>query len=277
MKNPPNGGGGGPSEGVTSLNSLTGALAITTPNSTMIVGTSGLNVTTDINLANANQWTASQSQFGGAWQVNHASLDANPTSQLGDGFLKFGAGGANALDVSISRIGAINTAIVTWVQNAIQVFRITNLGILDLINGSIRPLLLQAALSSNYSNASTTIISTGVGVSEAVPNTAFMVNATFAVSNSVLGDSTVVYIVRSTTSIPAAGSAINTGDVDVYSSPKLGALAANLITGLSCRVLDSSLAAGTIYYYYIAMNSITGGTSTIYSGINATSISIEPA
>jgi|GEM_PF-5069793 len=46
---------------VTSLNSLTGALSVTSPNSTLTVGTSGgVDVTVDINLGNANTWTATQ-------------------------------------------------------------------------------------------------------------------------------------------------------------------------------------------------------------------------
>ena len=52
--------------GVTSLNSLTGALSITSPNSTLSVGTSGgVDVTVDINLGNANTWTASQTFYSG--------------------------------------------------------------------------------------------------------------------------------------------------------------------------------------------------------------------
>lgn len=45
---------------VTSLNGLTGVLAVTTPNSTMNVTPSGSNVEIDINLGNANTWTAVQ-------------------------------------------------------------------------------------------------------------------------------------------------------------------------------------------------------------------------
>lgn len=37
-----------------------------------------------------------------AFNVYHASGDANPSAQLGDGFLKLGAGGASALDIALS-------------------------------------------------------------------------------------------------------------------------------------------------------------------------------
>ena len=49
--------------GVLSLNSLTGALDITTPNSTLNITNSSPNIELDINLANANTWTALQT-FG---------------------------------------------------------------------------------------------------------------------------------------------------------------------------------------------------------------------
>ncbi len=51
------------SGGVTSLNSLTGAVDITSSNGTINVGTSGQDVTIDINLGKANTWTAEQT-FG---------------------------------------------------------------------------------------------------------------------------------------------------------------------------------------------------------------------
>ena len=49
--------------GVLSLNSLTGALDITTPNSTLTITNSSPDIELDINLANANTWTALQT-FG---------------------------------------------------------------------------------------------------------------------------------------------------------------------------------------------------------------------
>jgi hypothetical protein len=51
---------GGGAAGVSSLNGLTGAVVATTPNSTLSIGTSGQDVTFDINLANANLWAAAQ-------------------------------------------------------------------------------------------------------------------------------------------------------------------------------------------------------------------------
>lgn len=45
---------------VTSLNSLTGAVIIRSPNGTLSIGTSGSNVTADINLGHSNTWTAAQ-------------------------------------------------------------------------------------------------------------------------------------------------------------------------------------------------------------------------
>lgn len=51
--------------GVSSLNGLAGALAITTPDSTLVVGTLGSDVTLDVNLASANTWSAPQTFTGG--------------------------------------------------------------------------------------------------------------------------------------------------------------------------------------------------------------------
>lgn len=48
-----------------------------------------------------NRFTAVHSQ---AFDVEHSSADANPTSQIGDAFLKFGAGGGNALDSEMQRV-----------------------------------------------------------------------------------------------------------------------------------------------------------------------------
>jgi hypothetical protein len=45
---------------VTTLNGLSNAVVITTPNSTLNLGTSGQDVTIDVNLGNANTWTAVQ-------------------------------------------------------------------------------------------------------------------------------------------------------------------------------------------------------------------------
>jgi hypothetical protein len=45
------------------------------------------------------------------FSVYHASGDANPTSQLGDGFLEFGPGGASARDIIMSRTGTNDLAI----------------------------------------------------------------------------------------------------------------------------------------------------------------------
>lgn len=48
---------------VYTINGLNGKITATTPNSTLLISTSGQNVTFDINLANANRWTAIQT-FG---------------------------------------------------------------------------------------------------------------------------------------------------------------------------------------------------------------------
>ena len=62
---------------VASLNTLTGALTLTSPNSTLTIGTSGSDVTADINLGHANTWTASQTVGNGTAAAYYLSVRAN--------------------------------------------------------------------------------------------------------------------------------------------------------------------------------------------------------
>ena len=62
---------------VASLNTLTGALALTSPTSTLTIGTSGSDVTVDLNLGNANTWTASQTVGNGTAAAYYLSVRAN--------------------------------------------------------------------------------------------------------------------------------------------------------------------------------------------------------
>jgi hypothetical protein len=65
--------------GVVTLNSLAGALTVTTPNSTLSVGTSGSDVTIDINTAHSNSWSLSQT-FQAITITNGTQVLVNPTS-----------------------------------------------------------------------------------------------------------------------------------------------------------------------------------------------------
>jgi len=62
---PAQGGVSAPQDAVSSLNGLSGALNLSTPNSTLKIGTSGSNITLDLNLANANTWTGAQTFMNG--------------------------------------------------------------------------------------------------------------------------------------------------------------------------------------------------------------------
>ena len=70
---------------VASLNGLTGALSVTSPNATLNVGTSGSDVTVDINLGNANTWSGTQT-FTSRPVTNGLLVDVagggGPTQQL---------------------------------------------------------------------------------------------------------------------------------------------------------------------------------------------------
>jgi hypothetical protein len=76
-------GGGGGGGGVASLNGLTGALNLSTPNSTLNIGTSGSNITLDLNTAQNFTWSGSH-QFNKVLTVfgagNNLTLLANPAT-----------------------------------------------------------------------------------------------------------------------------------------------------------------------------------------------------
>lgn len=96
----------------------------------------------------------------GTISVNHASGDSNPTSQLGDGFLKLGVGGASALDMSISRAVTafgINTFIMQSLgSNTAQ-------GLMILPSGSNNQALLGIQRTSSLSNIEALVIESDNG------------------------------------------------------------------------------------------------------------------
>jgi hypothetical protein len=93
---------------VISLNTLTGALALTTPNSTLSIGTSGSNVTLDINLNNANTWTALQT-FGNHISFGGASL--NVTSLTSGNLLQYnGSNWVNVTPASIAVVSSVSNS-----------------------------------------------------------------------------------------------------------------------------------------------------------------------
>lgn len=105
----------------------------------------------------------------GAMQYNvwHTASDANPTSLLGDAYLKFGAGGGSALDINISRTGSavltMSAGVFTFGTNisfmGAQVSGVTTSGGLFWYNGSnwvdSAYLLTDAYGDIGFNNAST--------------------------------------------------------------------------------------------------------------------------
>ena len=138
---------------VNSLNGLTGAVTLG-HFSSLNMTTAGNTITLGLDLTHANIWTATQSEFGGTWNVLHAAADVNPTASLGDGFLKFGAGGASTLDVGLSwtSAGAVTLRSVgTATQFSVLQFRQVSGGTTyDAADFSFRPANANSATAITY-------------------------------------------------------------------------------------------------------------------------------
>jgi hypothetical protein len=112
---------------------------------------------------------------------------------------------------------------------------------------------VNASLSTTVSNTSTTVLSSGFGISLATlaNSTSILVNSLLRVSNYFVG-----LLYRSTSGIPAAGTAPPSGDVQVSAIPTSTSDGFTLAT---ITVLDTGLTTGTTYYYYVAFYSTTSG------------------
>lgn len=128
--------------GVDSIAGLTGTVTTSTPNSTMVLGTSGQNVTFDINLASANTWTAEQTFSGASTAVllkGYASDAAVTVFQVQGGGNQIYTGLANIPTLSMQdsagttlwTIGSANGSggsnnLTIWNQNTAYNFEIMN-------------------------------------------------------------------------------------------------------------------------------------------------------
>ena len=200
-----------------------------------------------LNLAKANVWTGAQTGTITASSLATGAVDGT-TLILSSGAAQINLANAN-----------------TW--TGLQTFSKTS------TTNAYRSSIAYATVGSSVvSTTSTTGVSTGIGVS-VTPQVAgkALVKVKAQAANNTLGDGIMVLLYRSTTSIPAAGSAPNSGDVNLqFASITQEGLAGNRHT-IALDLLDSGLTNGTKYYYYIAQFAQTGGTASIgaYSTILA--------
>jgi hypothetical protein len=144
-------------------------------------------------------------------------------------------------------------------------------GLVTLAQGLADGSFQSAVLSANYTTTSTTLVSTGLGVTLTPEDTKVMLDGRAVVNNNTAGDGVTVAIYQSTVGIPAAGSAPASGDtailqVNITSS----AASQNQVVPLALPV--TSLTAGTKYYFYLAVAAVTGGTAQVNGGSGQTAL-----
>jgi len=122
-------------------------------------------------------------------------------------------------------------------------------------------------LSASYSTTSTTAVSTGLGTA-AVPVSGFTVNLPLVVSfegygyNNTLGDGVTLSLYVSTAGVPAQGSAPPSTDTLLTSITVTQEGLASNPYSMPITHVYTPTATGN-YYFYIAVNAVTGGTATI--------------
>jgi len=122
-------------------------------------------------------------------------------------------------------------------------------------------------LSASYSTTSTTAVSTGLGTAK-VPVSSQTVNFPLVVSfegygyNNTLGDGVTLSLYVSTAGVPAQGSAPPSTDTLLTSITVTQEGLASNPYSMPITYVYTPTATGN-YYFYIAVNAVTGGTATI--------------
>ena len=120
-----------PTNVVDSLNGLTGALSITTPNSTLTITNSSPNIGLDINLAHANTWTALQT-FSSGLTVSAGTITLDVVPQTSQGGYQTNTGyGTGALNSNSGSNGndafGLNTMYSNTTGNSNSAFGVASL------------------------------------------------------------------------------------------------------------------------------------------------------
>jgi len=122
-------------------------------------------------------------------------------------------------------------------------------------------------LSASYSTASTTALSTGLGTAKIVVSS-YTVNFPLVVNfygygyNNTLGDGVTLSLYVSTAGVPAQGSAPPSTDTLLTSITVTQEGLVSNPNSMPISYVYTPTATGN-YYFYVAVNSVTGGTATI--------------
>lgn len=228
------------------------------PSGQQITGAGGINLTGAATIgglitANGGVTVPSGQQYTGAGSINVSgaasiggALSANGGVTIPSGQTLNGAGGINI--TGTATIGGLITA-----SKGIQLDQVSS------------------ALATTYNTTSTTPVSTGLGVSLAPGSTRVLLESALTVAQNTANDGVTVAIYRSTSAIPAAGSAPGGTDTLLWQDTWTAAIA-NGQEILSAILLDTGRTAGTTYYYYVAIAAVTGGQASLVGGNNASSI-----
>jgi hypothetical protein len=131
-----------------------------------------------------------------------------------------------------------------------------------------------ATLASSYGTTSTTAVSTGMGVTIATTGTSIETHGHVVANNNTAADGWTATLYRSTSAIPAQGSAPGGSDIIVYQTTRtVSSASQNFNVGWA--FLDSALTAGMTYYYYLCIQAVTGGTATAVGSTNQTTLLVR--
>jgi hypothetical protein len=224
---------------------------------------------------NAGSGSANYLQFLGEATGNNPQIVAQGSDpNIGINLIAQGTGGVNIFPTLNTGIGSANYLQFQGAPTGIAPQIVAqgsdaNIGIILVSKGSkfvvLNKLNRLSFRTTGVSTTSTSIVSSGIGVGPITPQTLarFSVKAVLFATNATSGDNVVVELVRSTTGIPANGSALNSGDTGIAGGWTFSPSSANVKIPISFATDDTGLANGTAYYYYLAYYAAGGGTATI--------------
>ena len=171
-------------------------------------------------------------------------------------------GSGNPINLNAVNAGIVTTGGLTLGGSSNIPFAIENVGAFTNVSA-----FSAVNLSASYSTTSTTAVSTGLGTAR-VPVSSYTVNHPMVVSfegygyNNTLGDGVTLSLYVSTAGVPAQGSAPPSTDTLLTSiTVTQEGLASNPYSMPITYVYTPTATGG--YYFYIAVNAVTGGTATI--------------